>query len=213
MNPQGTITKMTQRTQRYWYEDGISDLGMGGLLLLMGVLFAAESLTPAGSPLWAVLGMGLPIVLIGAGVVVGWAIKRAKSRLIFPRTGFVEYERKGLTKTVRLFGMALVAAAIAVGMVLIYRQFMNMTLFWGIAFLGAFAFMGYRVGLGRYLALGLWCLVLGVVISAISLSLEQGSALFSIGAGVGMIMSGIIVYGRYNQNAPMPQETDDGTSH
>lgn len=212
MNPQGTIKKMMQTTQRYWYEDGISDLGMGAWLLLLGVLFAAESLTPQGSPLWAVWSMGMPMVLVGGGLVAGWAIKRVKSRLTYPRTGFVEYERTGTARTARLVGIGLVAAAVAAGMVLIYRQFMNLTFFFGIVFLGAFSFVSYRVGVWRYLVLGFWCLVLGLVVSAIPLSLEQSSALFYSGSGIGMIVSGVIAWRHYNRNAPLPQGTNNGAN-
>ena len=212
MKSQGNINQMMQNTQRYWYQDGISDLGMGGWLLLIGVFFAAESLTPPGSPLWAVWGLGMPLALIGGGLAVSWAVKRAKSRLTFPRTGFVEYERKGLAGIVRLVGAGLAGAAVATGMVLIYWQIKSLSLIFGVAFLGAFGFLGYRVRVWRYVFLGLWCFVLGIATSAVSLSLEQSSAIFYIGAGVGMIVLGAIVWRRYNHNAPMPQETDDGAN-
>ena len=212
MKSQGNIDQLMQRTQRYWYEDGISDLGMGGWLLFIGVLFVAESLTPQGSPLSAVWGMGMPMALIGGGVVVGWVVKRVKSRLTYPRTGFVEYERKGLAGIVRLVGAGLAGAAVATGMVLIYWQIKSLSLIFGVAFLGAFGFLGYRVRVWRYVFLGLWCFVLGVATSAVSLSLEQSSAIFYIGAGVGMIGSGVIAWRRYNRNAPLPQETDDGAN-
>ena len=212
MSSKENIDKLMQRTQQYWYEDGISDLGMGSWMLLLGVLFAAEALTPQSSPLWAVWGMGLPIALVGSGFVVGWAIKCAKARLTYPRTGFVEYERKGLGRIARLIGLGLVAAAVAAVMVLIYRQLASLSLLFGIVLLGAFGFLGYRIRVWRYVLLGLWCLFLGAAISTLSLSLEPSSALFYCGAGIGMIVSGIIAWRRYNQNAPLPQETDDGAN-
>jgi hypothetical protein len=201
-----------QRTRRYWYEDGISDLIMGGFLLLLGLLFAGESLTPPGSPLWAVWGMGLPMFLIGGGLVAGWAMQRLKSRVTYPRTGFVNYERKGLPRVATIVGLVLVAAIVAAGIVAVSQNRVNLTTLFGIAFLAAFGFVGYRSGLWRYVLIGLWCAVLGLTLAAFALTLEQSSAIFYVGAGLGMIVSGVLTWRRYDRGAPLPQEPSDGSA-
>jgi hypothetical protein len=212
MHSANDLDNVMQRTRRYWYEDGISDLIMGGFLLLLGLLFAAESLTPLGSPLWAVWGMGLPTFLIGGGLVAGWMMQRLKSRVTYPRTGIVNYERKGLPRVIALVGIALVAAIVAAGIVLVSRNMANLTTLFGIAFLAAFGFVGYRAGLWRYVLTGVWCVALGLTLAAFTLSLEQSSAIFYVGAGFGLIVSGAVTWRRYNQSAPMSQETNDGST-
>ena len=211
MRSSNDIDGIMQRTRRYQYEDGISDLIMGGFSLLLGLLFAAESLTPPDSPLWAVWGMGLPMFLIGGGLVAGWMMQRLKSRVTWPRTGFVNYERKGLPRVIALVGIALAAAVVAAGIVLVSRNMVNLTTLFGIVLLAAFGFVGYRAGLWRYVLLGLWCAILGLTLAAFALTLEQSSAIFYVGAGFGMIVSGAVTWRRYNRSAPMPQETNDGS--
>jgi len=212
MRSPNDLDGIMQRTRRYWYEDGISDLVMGGFLLLLGLLFAAESLTPPGSPLWAVWGMGLPMFLIGGALVAGWAMQQLKSRVIYPRTGFVDYERKGLPRVARLVGIMLIAAIVAATAVAVSRNMLSLMTLFGIAFLAAFGFVSYRVGLWRYLVFGIWCFVLGLTLPAFPLTTEQSSAIFYVGAGLGMIVSGVITWRRYDRSAPMSQETNDGST-
>jgi hypothetical protein len=139
MGTSNDIDRLMKQTQRYWYEDGSADMAMGGFMLLIGLLFVGESLTPPGSPLWALGGMGLPVFLIGGGLVAGWMVKRLKSRVTYPRTGYVEYERRGLARFAWLIGMALAAALLAAGFVIVIRWSVSPTLFFGLVFLGAFS--------------------------------------------------------------------------
>ena len=211
MRSPNDLDGIMQRTRRYWYEDGISDLIMGGFLLLLGLLFAGESLTPPGSPLWAVWGMGLPMFLIGGGLVAGWAMQQLKSRVTYPRTGFVNYERKGLPRVAWLIGTMLIAAIVAASVVAVSRNMLSLMILFGIVFLAAFGFVSYRVGLWRYLVLGIWSFVLGSTLAAFSLTLGQGSAIFFVGIGLGMVIAGVIAWRRYDRGARLPQEPCDGS--
>lgn len=210
MSTLNDIDRLLKQTKRYWYEDGISDAAMGGFLLLIGLLFVAESLTPQGSPLWWLWGMAWPVFLIGGGLAAGWAVRRFKSRVTWRRTGFVDYERKGRPRLARVVGTVLVAAAVAAGVVVVSRNMLSMMTVFGMVFLVAFAFVGYRVGLWRYLWLGLWCLILGLVAAALPLTMEQDSALFFIGTGLALLLAGWLTWQQYNRSAPSPSEADDG---
>jgi hypothetical protein len=212
MRSKNDIDQLMQRTQRYWYEDGISDLAMGGFLLLIGLIFAAESLTPQDSPFWVVWGMGFPVLLIGGGLAAGWAIQRIKSRVTYPRTGFVNYERKGLPRAAWLVGTMLIAAIVAASVVAVSRNMLSLMILFGIVFLAALGFVSYRVGLWRYLVLGIWSFVLGSTLAAFSLTLEQGSAIFFVGIGLGMVIVGVMTWRRYDRRARMPQEPSDGSA-
>lgn len=208
------IDDLMQRTRRYWYEDGLSDLALGGYFLALGLFFLGQSLTPPGSPLWLLWGVGGPLLLICGGVLANWLIKQLKTRLTYPRTGYVNYERPagGLSGAARLLGVMLLAAIVSAGMVVASGRWTSLTLLFGLVGLGAFGWVSYRLGLRRYLILGLWSLLLGLALVPFALSLEQGGALFWIGFGLGMIVSGLITWRRYNRAAPPPQEASDETT-
>jgi hypothetical protein len=124
----------------------------------------------------------------------------------------VNYERKGLPRVATIVGLGLAAAIVAAGIVAVSRNMVNLTTLFGIAFLAAFGFVGYRSGLWRYVLIGLWCAVLGLTLAAFALTLEQSSAIFYVGAGLGMIVSGAITWRRYDRSAPISQETNDGST-
>ncbi len=213
MSSANDIGKIMQRTKRYWYEDGFQDIGMGGWMLMLGIFFLAEALTPPGSPLWLLWDIGMPLVLIGGGLVVGWVINQLKAHVTYPRTGYVTYERqrKGLSQTFRIVAVMLVSAAVAAAIVLVQKQWLNLTVILGFVFAATFGFLGYRFGLRRYVLLAVWGLVLGIALAPQSLTLEQGSAIFFAGIGLAMIFAGWLTWQQYNRNAPPPNEANDAT--
>jgi hypothetical protein len=212
MNTPRDIDRLMQQTQRYGYEDGFWDMGMGGFSLLAGFISAIQALAPRDllpGPFADIAGL---LLLIGGAFAITWIINRLKSNVTFPRTGYVNYERKEPGRLVQLVALALAAAALAAGMVVVSRYTLNLTVIFGIALLGAFGFVAYRTRLWRYLLWGLWCFALGLIITTLPLTRDQGSALFFVGGGLGMIVSGLITWHRYNQSAPRSRETNDGAA-
>ncbi len=191
------VNAVIRRTKQYWYEDGFSDLAMGAFLLLLGLMFAAEALTPQGSPLWVVWSFGWPIILIGGGLLVNWAVKELKTRYTFPRTGYASYECRERSRTVQFLGVFLLSALISAGIVIISRGFENLTLLFGVVFAAAFGFVGYRIGLVRYMVLAIISLVTGLALLPLGLDLETGGALFFGVVGAAMLVSGAVVARKY----------------
>jgi hypothetical protein len=213
MGSANEIGNIMRRTQRYWYEDGLSDMGMGAFILAIGLLFIAQALTPPGSPLWLVWGVGGPLLLIGGGVVVSKAVRTLKERITYPRTGYVSYERAcGPSHTLRLLATALIAAGISAGIIVVQKNWLSLTVIFGFVYLAVFTFVGLRFGLRRYLAMALWSMVLGLALASLSLQIEQAGALFQLGTGAAWLLAGWLTYRHYIARAPQPQEADDGTS-
>ena len=86
------VEKIQRRTYRYWYEDGLADLGAGWVFALLGILFLLQALAPAG-PLAGISAILLPLVVIGGGLLARWAIAGLKARITYPRTGYVSYRQ------------------------------------------------------------------------------------------------------------------------
>lgn len=96
----------------------------------------------------------------------------------------------------------LLAALVAAGFVVIGRGWQSFTLLFGIVFGAAFGFIGYRMGLVRYLLLALWSLIVGLALVPLSLTIDQGGALYLTVIGLALILSGCITWRRYNRYAP-----------
>lgn len=211
MNASSDINRIMRRTQQYWYADGFPDIGMGAWLVVLALFFAAESLTPPGSFLWLIWGVGGPLLLIGGGVVVGGAVKWLKARATFPRTGYVDYERRGRSQTIRMLAVAFIAAAAAGSIVIVNRYGASLTALFGLVFMATFAFLGYRFGLRRYLLLGVGALILGLAIVPLSLGMEQASAVFFGVFGLAMMVLGFLTWRQYDRVAPPSREAPNGS--
>jgi hypothetical protein len=204
------VDSVMKHTLSTWYEDGLADLALGGYFLVLGTFALGQALTPPGSPLWLLWATGTPLVILLGGVATGWAIRRLKARLTYPRTGYINFERRytGLSGAGRILAVVLLAAVISAGSVVLSGRLANLTLIFGLVLSGAFAYLGQRVGLRRYLAVGLWCLVLGVALAALPLTMEQGGAAFYALAGAGLAVSGFAAWRRFDRIAPKAEDGD-----
>jgi hypothetical protein len=207
------IAQVMRKTQRYWYEDGLSDMGMGAFILAIGLLFVAQALTPPGSPLWLLWGVGGPLLLMGGGVVVNKLVRTLKERITYPRTGYVSYERaRGASHTLRLMATALIAAGVSAAIIVVQKNGLSLPAIFGFVYLAAFTYVGLHFGLRRYLVLALWSLLLGLTLASLSPRIELAGALFQFGVGVAWLLAGWLTYRRYLAHAPQPEEASDGTS-
>ena len=83
------IDHVVQRTRQYWFSDGIVELSVGSLFLLLGVYFYLQSTLPTGSLLLVGFQVGFVFLLVGAMFLSRYLVDKLKSRFIFPRTGYV----------------------------------------------------------------------------------------------------------------------------
>ena len=165
MNP---IDEMIQRTRRYWYVDGLAEMGAGVVILLYAAYMIGVSLFFKGQQeiLTVALGLGQPVVILVGGLLVKRVVRHFKETLTFPRTGYVSYPRqKGSGRWQRILRTALVAAAVG-GMVALVSQGLpeNMMFLVSGAMIGLFlAYVGYSLGLTRFYVMAGLSVLLGAV--------------------------------------------------
>jgi hypothetical protein len=204
------IDQTMKQTQRYWYEDGFQDMAFGGFILLIALLFIAQAVTPAGSPLWLLWGIGGPVLLIGGGIVVGKVVKRLKERVTYPRTGYVAYAKpRGKSRWLRIALVLIISAGVSAAIIIVEKNWLSITVILGFVYMATFSFLAYHLGLGRYVLLAVWCLALGLALAPMALSLQLSGAIYHVGAGAAMVLAGWLTWRQYDQNAPKPQEAGD----
>ncbi|NTW12789.1 MAG: hypothetical protein HGA30_05715, partial [Anaerolineales bacterium] len=111
-----------QRVKRYWFSDGIGELAGGGMFLLLGAYFGIPQFLGDNNLVSVILQSSLVLVLIGGIFGVRWLVTALKTRLTYPRTGYVEYrvDRKNALR-IRTLAMAF-AMVMAFLMVLLARS-------------------------------------------------------------------------------------------
>ena len=119
MNSQSSDVE--QRVRRYWYVDGFGELMGGGMFLLLGLFFSAQQYFGDRSSIGVLLESSFVLILIGGLVLARWLINELKMRFTYPRTGYVEYQKKNEIQR-RTLAMA-VAIVVAMLSVYIARRF------------------------------------------------------------------------------------------
>ena len=82
--------KTLLRTIQYRFEDGIIELVMGMMFLLMGIYFYLTA-TMENSQLAEVLTASFVLLFIGGWYLMQYLIRSLKERITFSRTGYVAY--------------------------------------------------------------------------------------------------------------------------
>ena len=208
---QSHFTEVEQRVRRYWYTDGIGELIGGGMFIVLGIYFAAQEFLGENSLISGLLQAGLVIVLIGGMALGRWLIKALKSRLTYPRTGYVEYHENPQGKNRRRILVALVAGMVTAFSLVFVKKLtplLNLTLALTGILVGAILIFlqGRKAGLERFYVLGGISIVLGVALSLSGLPEGYGLGLFYSVMGLAYLVSGGIVLRRYLLENPLPAE-------
>jgi hypothetical protein len=200
------------RVKRYWYSDGIADISVGAMFLMLGLFFGVQGYFGEGSTVSVILQVSMVLVMVGGIFGVQWLVNTLKSRLTYPRTGYVEYRAKDKDSNQRRFVVIGVALIIAVASIVLFdfiRELDTMVLTSGILVGIVFiALRGKSTGVTRFYVLGVIAIILGVGLSLGDLSQEYNLALFYGLEGIMLMITGGIVLQRYISENPMPADED-----
>jgi hypothetical protein len=199
-----------KRAVKYWYSDGLNELGFGALMLLLGVYFFLEGSLDANHPLRFILESGFVLVIVGGSVLIGKLVQTAKERLTYQRTGFVNYpRRKAPAWAQALMGviiagvMAALVANLAISSLDVERWLLAIS---GVLMAGVLMYMGLRSGVLRFLLLSLLILAIGGWITYTGVPGSKGYGLFYILAGLSVAISGACTLISYLHNHPIEAE-------
>lgn len=203
MNP--TIEVAPQRAARYWYEDGLVEIGAGLLFLLLAALFAIESLAPAGSlPPWF-SAVGLPVIILGGIIVLGLGLRTLKERLTYPRTGYVAYPP---TRPIRKVLAGIISGVVSMLLVLLLISHPEwlpaLPAVQGAVVAAVWFLLSIRMGVPRMAIQGLLALGAGVIASLAGMETSIGTAVVFGTIGLGSLISGAFVLARYLRTTEPP---------
>lgn len=203
-----------QRVKRYWYSDGIAELSSGGMFILLGLYFGIQGYFGENSSVGVILQVSLVFIMIGGIFGVRWMVNVLKTRLTYPRTGYVEYRKDERGMNQRRYVVAAVAMVIAISSVVLVKYIRgldSMVLITGVLVAIVFvALRGKSSGVTRFYVMGGFSLLLGVGLSLGGLPEEYNLALFYGLLGIAIMASGGIVLRRYLKENPIPKEADNG---
>ena len=202
-----------KRVRRYWYTDGIAELTSGGMFFLLGLYFGVLGYFEEGSLISVILQVSMILVFIGGAVGVRWLVNTLKSRLTYPRTGYVEYRVNDDDIRKRrwvIVASVMIITAVSIMMVE-YIHWLDSIVFItglivGVIFI---ALRGKSSGLKRFFLLGGLAIVLGIVLAYSGFSQIYALTLFYGLLGLAIMISGGLVLRSYLVENPLKLENDN----
>ncbi|MBK8902924.1 MAG: hypothetical protein IPM53_17170 [Anaerolineaceae bacterium] len=194
------LNKTIRRTQQYWFEDGLVELLLGLLLLVLSGLFWWQVATDSE---YAALvgGIAMPFIIVLGAILMGVTLRWLKQRLVYPRTGYVTYA-KPTNKQRGLSAVLGFVIGAAMALTITQLELAELTPAFIGAGMGLALFMlGNRVGLLRFHLLALWAVASGIIIAFLGVA-ETVASTFALGSiGLSMVASGGFAFWRYWQNS------------
>lgn len=209
---QSNVLDVKRRVTRYWYSDGIGELIGGGMFILLGIYFALQEFLGQNSMLGGILQVSLILVMIGGMAVSRWLVNTLKTRLTYPRTGYVEYQVNEHNMKLRRVGVILLAFMISSLTMVFVRLFENIdsiVAVTGVAVgLILMILRAKSSGLARFYILGAISIVLGLGFSVSGLPNGYSLGLFYGLMGVSFLLSGGLTLRRYLEDNPLPADAE-----
>lgn len=210
---QTNLETARKRTERYWYEDGIWEIGFGLINLLLAGYFALARWVLSGqlpAPVLVVLQLAVLLAIFG---VMGRLVRYLKERITYPRTGYVAYRRGPLkARARRILLIGLVSGGVAAGLALLsnasaLRSYT--TLISGVVISAMLVYLGARYDLLRMYGQAALTLAISLSISLLPVGEEAARSLFFGGYGLIFLISGSLVLAGYLRRTQPPTGAPD----
>jgi hypothetical protein len=198
------IQDIQKQTFRYYYQDGLVELAVGILFLVIGIDTFVISSLPPDTPSAVAAWIALPLVTIGGIFWVQRVVKRLKERHVHPRTGYIEYASKPNRYRWLVIGFAF-ALAISI-LVLPYEWLQKGSVTGGSILCLILASIGAQVGLKRLIGVGAIGLILGLVFAFLPLTDNASLAASFAATGLILAITGSLAFQNYLKNNPLPTE-------
>ena len=209
---QSNLSDIEHRVKRYWYTDGIGELIGGGMFILLGIYFALQEFLGQNSIVSVILQSSLILVMIGGMYLGRRLINVLKTRVTYPRTGYVEYQVNESNMKRRRIGVAILAftiSALTMVFVRLFQFFDSIVLVTGVAVAVILVILRAKSsGLARFYILGAVSLVLGLALSISGLPNAYSLGLFYGLMGLCFMLSGGLTLQRYLKENPLPADAE-----
>ena len=209
---QSNFSDVEQRVKRYWYTDGIGELIGGGMFVLLGTYFALQEYLGQNSLVGGILQVSLILVMIGGMALSRWLVSTLKTRLTYPRTGYVEYqvdERRMKSRRVWVAILAFTISALTMVFVRLFQSFDSIVAVTGVAVgLILVILRAKSSGLARFYVLGAVSVILGLALSVSRLPNGYSLGLFYGSMGVAFMLTGAFTLRRYLEENPLPADAE-----
>jgi hypothetical protein len=205
------ILEARVRARRYWYRDGLIEIVVGIVVLLMSgeCLIVALGQRKATGYL-----LGYAVSMVAVAVLVPRVTAVVRERVTYPRSG---YAHSGTSRRKRSIALIIVGALllIAARVLASHRSLIGwdyarwLPAMAGVAIGAIFVYESRRLRLSRLLAVGVLSIILGIAVCIappLAHSPALAMALYLAGLGCALLCSGGVTLRNYLRSAPPPAD-------
>lgn len=198
------IDETVKRVHRYLYDDGLSEMGVGILFIVVGLGLIAFVAIQDNTVLGAVLLGGLLAFAFGGALFTKRALEAVKERVTYPRTGYVAYPSEKPKKwrwvaPVEILLVVIISLALP-------EELTRMSAMIGGLMFAIISSLGYRLGLRRFYVLGVIALMVGVGASLLFPNEALGAGMTFTVMGLLLLGSGGLTLSAYPRQNPLAGE-------
>jgi hypothetical protein len=201
------IEKIEKRTVQSFFDDGLFEIAVGFIFLLIGGYFFAQSAAPKGSRLEDALSMLFILVIVSSGFFVNRVVRFLKRRITYSRTGYVALKKKEISPK-RRAAAAITGAVLGASLGALYGLSPSIKTLLpalnGLLFGIAVFFIANRIGLIRFYVLSAIAAIIGVAIAVARIREGKGFSYFYLIFGIAVIVSGLATLIIYLRRFPRP---------
>lgn len=196
--------RILARAYAHWIEDGIVEIGLGGLFAVVGAYRALIHVVGSNSPYYGWLSLGLLVVMLGYAGGIGRAVKALKIRVAYPRTGYVNFkpQKRNYKRTIALFFFAGVLGTL-IGILVTQPGERGIGSFipiiMGACWAAFFVYVARRIDVQRFYYLAAFSVGVGILIGLLGVGIVFGISFYYLGIGLAQIVSGSVALVLYLQ--------------
>jgi hypothetical protein len=167
------IGSLLDRPQVYYNIDGLGELGCGVMCLGSALLWWLLMRSPAES-VWHRISW---FAFVGLLLLIRYGTKAIKTRITYPRTGFVQYRRRWHTSAIAAAWGALATAALSLG----FRRHWDASMLPSLAGLVFAAAYGYGIARARAVRWK-WVIVAAMAVASVVIAFLPADFLGALGS-------------------------------
>lgn len=189
------IANLLDRPRLYYNIDGVGELGGSVMCLGFALLLWLRMHSPPDS-VWHRISF---FAFVGLMLLIRYGAKAVKTRLTYPRTGFVEYRRRWRASAAAA-GLAALAAA---GLAIVFRRH------WDISMLASLAGLVFAASYGYHFAMAVrwkWVVAGAMAVASFVITFLPAHVLGALGGGPspphpdraklgGTVLASLTIYG------------------
>ncbi len=205
------LKAIERRTVRSFYDDGLFEIALGAIFLLLGGYFFGQLVLPETSSLRSFLGSVFFFVIVFAVLLVNKILRFLKRRITYPRAGYVSFrrERSPKRKMVAAGLGAVMGGSFPILMSLVpsFRDLLPALV--GILLGFAFLLLASKTGIVRFHILAVASAIIGAVVAANGIGDTRGISLYYALFGAAMAVSGLAALILFLRRHKRPAEAAD----